>query len=83
MGTGFIDSTTDVIIKYLRKNGIEDINIEEINNIVNEKNTLDSQGLDFLDKMKRDFKHVFLDDGVYITEKKMLKKRFDFKGKTW
>ena len=36
-----------------------------------------------LDKMKRDFKHVFLDDGVYITEKKMLKKRFDFKEKTW
>ena len=54
MGTGFVDSTCDVIIKYLRKNGIEDINIEEINNIKNEKNTLDSQGLDFLDKMKRE-----------------------------
>ena len=32
-----------------------------------------------LRKMKRDFKHVFLDGGVYITEKSMLKKRFDFK----
>lgn len=34
---------------------------------------------DNLKKMKRDYKHVFLDEGVYITEKKMLKKRFDFK----
>ncbi len=54
MGSGFVDSTCDVIIKYLQKNGIEDINIEEINNILNKKNTLDSQGLDFLDKMKRE-----------------------------
>ena len=32
-----------------------------------------------IEKMKRDYRHVFYDDGVYITEKKMLKKRFDFK----
>ena len=36
-----------------------------------------------LEKMKRDFRHIFFNNGKYITEKKMLKKRFDFKGKTW
>ena len=36
-----------------------------------------------LKKMKRDYKHVFLDDGVYVTERELLKKRFDFKRKTW
>ncbi|MBR3229993.1 MAG: hypothetical protein IKF91_04115 [Bacilli bacterium] len=36
-----------------------------------------------LKKICRDFRHVFLDDGVYVTEREMLKKRFDFKGKTW
>ena len=34
-------------------------------------------------KMKRDYKHIFLNEGVYVTEKEMLKKRFDFRGKTW
>lgn len=38
---------------------------------------------DNFNKMKRDYKHIFLDKGVYVTEKEMLKKRFDFKGKTW
>ena len=38
---------------------------------------------DKLENMKRDYRHVFFDNGVYVTEKKMLKKRFDFKGKTW
>ena len=32
-----------------------------------------------LKKMKRDYKHVFLVYRMYITEKKMLKKKFDFK----
>lgn len=36
-----------------------------------------------LEKMKRDFRHIFFNNGKYITEKKMLKKRFDFKEKKW
>ena len=38
---------------------------------------------DKLGKMKRDYRHVFFDGKCYITEKQMLKKRFDFKRKTW
>ena len=38
---------------------------------------------DDLKKMKRDYRHVFFNDGMYVTEKKMLKKRFDFNDKTW
>lgn len=34
-------------------------------------------------KMKRDFRHIFKMEGRYVTEKEILKKRFDFKGKLW
>lgn len=32
-------------------------------------------------KMKRDYKHLFFDDNKYITEREVLKKKFDFKRK--
>lgn len=32
-------------------------------------------------KMKRDYRHVFCNNGKYITEKEILRKRFDFTGK--
>ena len=34
-------------------------------------------------KMKRDYKHIFYDGKRYITEREILKKRFDFHSKTW
>ena len=36
-----------------------------------------------LRKMKRDYKHIFYDGKNYITEREILKKRFDFHRKTW
>ncbi len=36
-----------------------------------------------LSKMKRDYCHTFYDGKRYITEREILKKRFDFHGKTW
>ena len=36
-----------------------------------------------LGKMKRDYKHIFYDGKRYITEREILKKRFDFHSKTW
>lgn len=55
MGTGYVDSTCETIIKYLQKNcSIKDINMDEINNIITTKNNLDSQGLDFFDRMKQE-----------------------------
>ena len=36
-----------------------------------------------LKKMRRDYNHIFYGGGKYITEKEMLKKRFDFTNKTW
>lgn len=38
---------------------------------------------DNFNKMKRDYKHIFFYEGIYVTEKEKLKKRFDFRGKTW
>ena len=34
-------------------------------------------------KMKRDYKHIFYDGENYLTERKILKKKFDFTRKTW
>ncbi len=36
-----------------------------------------------LNKMKKDYRHVFYDGKKYITERSLLKKMFDFRGKTW
>jgi len=36
-----------------------------------------------LKKMKRDYRHTFYNGKRYITEKEILEKRFDFKGKLW
>ena len=55
MGTGYVDSTCETIIKYLQKNcGIKDINMDEINNIITTKNNLGSQDIDFFDRMKQE-----------------------------
>ena len=34
-------------------------------------------------KMKRDYRHLFYDGIRYVSEREILKKRFDFKGKLW
>ncbi len=36
-----------------------------------------------LKQMKKDYKHIFYDGKRYITEREVLKKMFDFRGKTW
>ena len=36
-----------------------------------------------MNKMKRDYKHLFYDGVKYISESENLAKRFDFKGKVW
>ena len=36
-----------------------------------------------LGKMKRDFNHIFYDGKMYVTEREILKKMFDFHRKTW
>lgn len=36
-----------------------------------------------LNKMRRDYRHLFYDGFKYVSEGEILKKRFDFKGKVW
>lgn len=36
-----------------------------------------------VNKMKKEYKHLFVIDGIYQSEQKILQKRFDFKGKRW
>ncbi len=36
-----------------------------------------------LNKMQRDYRHIFYNGKIYVTEREILKKKFDFTRKTW
>ena len=54
MGTGFIDSTCYTIIKFLQKNGVNEINMEETDDLITQKNNLSNSEIDFWDEQKKE-----------------------------
>lgn len=56
--------------------------LERYTNSINFKKEKIIKGIN-LNKMKRDYKHIFYTNNHYHTEKEILKKRFDLKRKLW
>lgn len=63
----------NIFNRFLLERYIKDFNFKK-RKIIKSKN---------INKMKRDYIHFFYNGKRYITEKEMLKKRFDFKRKRW
>ena len=68
-----IKNTNYIFNRFLLERYINDINIKKIKQIEGIK----------LQKMYRDYKHIFISDKNYYTEREIIRKRFDLKRKLW
>lgn len=66
-------NTNYIFNKFLIERYIKNLDINRIKTI---------QGLN-LKKMYRDYKHIFVYDKKYYTEREIIRKRFDLQGKVW
>lgn len=68
-----LKSTNYIFNRFILERYIKEINIKKIKKI---------KGLN-LKKMYRDYKHIFVVNKNYYTEREIIKKRFDLQGKVW